>query len=60
MFYYKIIEDGCVVSVEARNTVSADKNMIEIDETEYNTIKSELLGLNVTSEENIVTETEFE
>ena len=60
MFYYKIIEDESVVSVEARNTVSVDENMIEIDETEYNTIKSELLGLNVVSEENIITETEFE
>lgn len=60
MFYYKIIEDDSVVSVEARNTVSVDENMIEIDETEYNTIKSELLGLNVVSEENIITETEFE
>ena len=60
MFYYKIEENGEVVSVEARSTVSADETMIEIDETEYSTIKNELLGLNMINEESINTETNFE
>lgn len=54
-----ISHDDKIMSVEAINTVPVDETMIEIDETEYNVSKNELISLNVVSEETLDTETEL-
>lgn len=42
MFYYKIEENGEVVSVEARSSVSADEKMQQISEEEYFSLRNKL------------------
>ena len=57
MKYYKHIINEVVVGYVSSPEECVDCNFIPISEEEY---KSELLSLNVVSEENIITETEFE
>ncbi len=42
MFYYKIEENGEVVSVEARSSKSTDTSMAEITEDEYLALSEEI------------------
>ncbi len=42
MFFYKIEENGAVVSVEARSSVSTDEKMTEINTDEYERLREAL------------------